>query len=607
MKRALPLLALALFGDGAPPSRYKNPIELAVSADGKLLYVVCEGSDELAVINLATAAPPRRIAVGRHPKGIVLSNNSAYVANSWSDTVTEVSTATLEVTRTLRTGFEPTSVALAGNSLYTANRIGNDISVIDLSTGEETRRLSAGRGASYLSLSPDGQLYSTHIYPNPAAFRTSPASEITVVDPGEHRVTRRIPLPAAAGVFHVAFAAKTNIGIAAQLRPKNLIPLAHVAHGWTVGNSLAVLGDDVGAEPVQLPLDDIERHLALPFGVAISPNNRAAYVSFSGSDTVAEIDLDRLTHLIRETPSAERKRLANDLSVSAHYISARIRVGRNPKGIALSPDGKRLYVANRLDDTVSVIDTAARKVVRTLSLGGPVTDTPERRGARLFHTARYSFQGQFACASCHLEETFDGLSWDLEPDGFAIDIVDNRLLEDVGPTAPFKWNAGNPDLETECGPRTAMFFFRSQGFSKTELADLVRFVKSIPVRPNRYRLKGGELTAAQERGKAIFERTRRKDGSPIDEMLQCPVCHSGRYYTNNQVFDVGTGKRSDRSPLVDVPQLTNIALTAPYLHDGSALTLEEIWTVFNPRDQHGVTNDLAKDELNDLIEYLKTL
>jgi cytochrome c peroxidase len=71
--------------------------------------------------------------------------------------------------------------------------------------------------------------------------------------------------------------------------------------------------------------------------------------------------------------------------------------------------------------------------------------------------------------------------------------------------------------------------------------------------------------------------------------------------------NVGSGKPTDRSPVIDVPQLTNIALTAPYLHDGSAHTLEEIWTVFNPKDTHGVSNDLTKDELNDLIEYLKTL
>ena len=66
-------------------------------------------------------------------------------------------------------------------------------------------------------------------------------------------------------------------------------------------------------------------------------------------------------------------------------------------------------------------------------------------------------------------------------------------------------------------------------------------------------------------------------------------------------------KPTDRSPSIDTPQLTERRLSAPYLHDGSARTLEEIWTVFNPKDTHGVTNDLTKDELNDLIEYLRTL
>jgi cytochrome c peroxidase len=70
---------------------------------------------------------------------------------------------------------------------------------------------------------------------------------------------------------------------------------------------------------------------------------------------------------------------------------------------------------------------------------------------------------------------------------------------------------------------------------------------------------------------------------------------------------VGSGKPTDRSPLFDVPHLPDIAYSAPYLHDGSARSLEEIWTVFNPKDTHGVTNDLTKDELNDLIEYLQTL
>ena len=47
--------------------------------------------------------------------------------------------------------------------------------------------------------------------------------------------------------------------------------------------------------------------------------------------------------------------------------------------------------------------------------------------------------------------------------------------------------------------------------------------------------------------------------------------------------------------------------SAPYLHDGSAQTLEEIWTRYNDSDEHGVANDMTKDQLNDLVQYLKAL
>ena len=68
-----------------------------------------------------------------------------------------------------------------------------------------------------------------------------------------------------------------------------------------------------------------------------------------------------------------------------------------------------------------------------------------------------------------------------------------------------------------------------------------------------------------------------------------------------------TGRAFDRpADKFDTPTLIELWRTAPYLHDGSAKTLEEIWTVCNPEDKHGRTNDLTKDELNDLIEYLRT-
>jgi YVTN family beta-propeller protein len=604
-------LALVSIGANSATIRYPSPIELALSPDGTRLYALCEGTDEVVAYDSRSRAVLRRIPVGRVPKGFALSPDAKrlYVANSWSDTVSEIDTASLEVVRTLPAGFEPNAVVTDRDHrvLFVANRMSNDVSVVDLAAGKETKRLLAGRGAAYLALSPDGsRVYCTHIYPNPGKFRTPPESEITVIDAARQIVIDRYRLHNAAGVFHVALSADGRLGMAAQIRPKNLIPLAHVEHGWVFGNSISVFGEDVG-EVVQIPIDELDRYFTPPFAIALAPDKSAAYVSTTGSDSVTVIDTGKLLELIHSATPAERRALANDLSASANYVVARIPVGRAPKGLALSADGKLLYVANRTDDTISVIDTAARRVTGTISLGGPSTLTAERRGERLFFSARFAFEGHFGCANCHIEATFDGLSWDLEPDGFGKDYVDNRLLEDVGDTAPFKWNGSNPNLETECGPRTEKYIYRSESYDGWELADLVSFIKSMPLRPNRYRRPNGESTAAQERGKAVFERTRQKDGTPIPEKNQCVVCHSGPHYTNQQLADVGSGKPTDRSPLVDTPQLTNVVLTAPYLHDGSARTLEEIWTVFNPKDTHGVTNDLQKDELNDLIEYLKTL
>src|ERR1039458_880018 len=523
------LAALSLLGTlHAATVRYPTPIELAVSPDGARLFVLCEGTDELVFADAHTGKIAGRVQVGRVPKGLWLSGRYAYVANSWSDTVSVVDTSTLQVTRTLKTGFEPNAVFAdpAGATIYTANRIGNDISVIDLATGAETRRLAAGRGASYLTPTPDGQsLFCTHIYPNIGRHRAPPESEITVIDV-EHQIVReRQPLHNVAGVFHVAFSSDGRLGLACQLRPKNLVPMAHVEHGWVFGDSLTLFGADVG-ESVQVLIDELERYYTMPFAVVIAPDKSAAYISTTGANSVIVIDIRRLLEFVRAASPRERRALANDLSASAHFVAARIPVGRSPKGLALSPDGALLYVANRLDDTVSVIDTATRKVVRMIELGGPAELTPQRRGERLFFDARFAFHGGFSCANCHLESTFDGLQWDLEPDGFGKDIVDNRLLEDVDGTEPFKWNGGNPDLETECGPRTEKYFYRSQSYSREELGDLVGYIKSMPLRPNRYRLPNGELTAAQERGKDIFERTRRKDGTPIPKANQCGFCHA---------------------------------------------------------------------------------
>ena len=591
---------------------YASPLEVLLSPDGNRLYVLCQDSAEIRVLDAASFQVIGKVAVGRVPRGISLSPDGTrlFVTNSWDDTLSVIDTKTLAVTATWPVGAEPSSVVedRAAKRLYVANRIGNDVAVLNAETGAEEKRLLAGRGSSYLMLSPDGsRIYATHVYPNPPVDRTGvenrtrPESEITVIDTARAVVVDRMPLHRIAGVFHLAMSGDGRLGAVAEYHPKNMIPLAHLEHGAAFEDTITVFGADVGGT-VEVPLDELERYVSQPFGVAIAPDKSRIYVTSGGSEMVTVIDVQRLLRFIHAHPAP----FAQDLSASANYVAARIAVGLNPRGLALTGDGRKLFVANRLDDSISVIDTRSNRVASTIKLEGRKDISAVRHGEQTFYTARYSFQGQIGCANCHIDSTFDGIEWNLEPDGFGRSIVDNKLLEGVKDTEPYKWTGTNPDIPTECGPRTEKYFWRSENYDNFTLTDLATYVRSLEPRPNRSRLADGELTPAQERGQAIFVRTVDKFKKPIPEYNRCSYCHSGPKGTSQKIFDVGTRKPTDNTGLLKAPMLTNIALTAPYLHDGSARSLEEIWTVYNPDDKHGRTNDLTKDELNDLIEYLRS-
>jgi YVTN family beta-propeller protein len=579
---ALALLAVALHSAflidhpvraaEADDANYASPLEVLLSSDGARLYVLCQQSEEVRVLDAATYAVIKTIAVGKVPRGFSLSPDGArlFVTNSWDDTLSVIDTRTLAVTATWPVGAEPSSVVedRAGKRLFVANRISNDVAVLDAQTGAEEKRLLAGRGSSYLTLSPDGsRIYATHVYPNPPRVRTeldnrtAPESEITVIDTTRAVVVDRMPLDRIAGVFHLAFSSDGRLGAVAEYHPKNLVPLAHLEHGGAFAYTLTIFGADVGKTSIEVPLDELERYASQPFGVAIAPDKSRIYVTIGGSECVIVIDIPRLMRFIQSRPRPQSGSFAYDLSASANYVVARIPVGHNPRGLALSRDGRRLFVANRLEDTISVIDTRGNRVAATIKLDGPKTISAQRHGEQTFYTARQSFQGQIGCASCHIDSTFDGLTWDLEPDGFGRDIVDNKMLEGVKGTEPYKWNGGNPNIPTECGPRTEKYFWRSENYDSLTLADLTIYIRNMPTRPNRWKLPGREMTPAQERGRALFTRDTDKFGKPIIEYNRCSYCHSGPKGTNQKLFDVGTRKPTDNSGLLKSPPLTEIALT----------------------------------------------
>ena len=603
----------------APEPAYLNPLELQFSADGQRLYVVCEGSDSVLAVDVRTGQVAAQVKVGHKPKGIALSPNgkTLYVSNEWSDTISEIDAASFQVQRTLKAGWGPVGLATdrTGKFLYIANSIGSNISLLELATGREVKRLAMERYPGHVTLSRDGRrVYVSNVLPHLGPYDEPPISELTVIDATKQRVSERVLMPGVIELRQIAEAPAKQGGylLVPVLRPKNLGPLIRVEQGWVLTHGMAVVRpstdpslEEKRSSVTQVLLDDIDYYYADGYGVAFTPDGRYALVTASGANLVQIVDTARLAARLRRVPAAE---LPNRLDSAREFVIRRLPTGDDPRGIVVSPDGRRAYIANRLADTLTVVDLAQLRVSSTIDLGGPQELSALRRGERLFHNARYCFQGQFSCATCHPEDHLDGLAWNLETPQLGRDRVANRTLRGIAETAPYKWNGRNPDLITQCGPRIAKFLFRSEGFDPEELQGLVAFLRSIPLPANRHLAPDGQLTDAQERGRAIFYRTHTNDGRLIPIENRCTTCHpADTHYTNRISTGVGSATQYDTISMFDTPQLDRVYEDAPYLHNGMALTLEEIWTVYNNQDTHGVTSDMRKEQLNDLIEYLKTL
>ena len=323
---------------------------------------------------------------------------------------------------------------------------------------------------------------------------------------------------------------------------------------------------------------------------------------------ISVIAIDSIRKLLQEKNQHIKKSYANNLDLSRRYIIKRIRTGANPKGMTLSSDGKKLYVAEQLNDKVSVIDTETLQIMTSIDLGGPISISVARQGRRLFNNAEHTFQKQYSCYTCHPDNHEDGLVYNMAGKYMGRNMTNTQSLHDIGDTAPFKWNGKNQTVYKQDGMRFSTVLTRTEQFSYDDLDAISAYImRGIKQPPNLMFNPNGELTPSQQRGKMLYERSEDNFGNPIPENNRCVTCHPAPYYTDLQLADVSTLADSDDPILFDTPHLTNVYASAPYLHDGRAKTLEEIWTLYGTDDKHGYVNDMSKTELNDLVNYLKSL
>ncbi len=347
-----------------PRSKYLSPVAMQLSLDGRWLYIACEDSDQVLAVNTLTLQVTRRIRVGRMPRGITLSpdGTTLYVSNESDDNVTEIDAQSFQVRRTLPVGWGPVGLTTdrSGKILYVANTLGDDISLVSLQTGRELKRLQAGHYPEYVELSRDGsRVYVSNLLAQVTPADQPPVSELTVIDTGQQVVAGRVHVPGVIQMRHITELPSSAGGylLIPFMRPKNLNPLVQVHQGWYLTHGLAVIRPAAHASDgpkqyhvAEVLLDDIDHYYADGFGVAVTPNGRWVMVTASGANVVSVIDTAKVRRLLLSPPPARQQELANRLDSASLFVTNRLRMGRNPTDIVMSPDGRFAYIANRMDD-----------------------------------------------------------------------------------------------------------------------------------------------------------------------------------------------------------------------------------------------------------------
>jgi len=106
------------------------------------------------------------------------------------------------------------------------------------------------------------------------------------------------------------------------------------------------------------------------------------------------------------------------------------------------------------------------------------------------------------------------------------------------------------------------------------------------------------LSAAEQRGRTIFN----------DPALRCATCHPAPLYTDKRAHDVGTAGPDEKiGPAYDTPSLRGLYDSAPYFHDGSAVSLHETLARATPQEEHDVRELLTEAQILDLSAFLSAL
>jgi len=574
---------------------------LDVAPDGKHLLAANADNSSVTVVDTAAGKVLREIKVGDKPEGVTwLGAGPLAAATCYRDgKVVFFDAMTGKIIAKLSVAPEPYGIVADGKGkrAWVTHEYPGLVSEIDVEKRKVIRELKAGAMVRGLALSPDEKrIYVSEFYTG--ILHAIDLESGKVVDSWKGHST-------------------DNLSRHVLLHPGR--PKAYLSHIRSIVN----VNHGAGSIFPHLSICDLKPGTGKRRSSIGMDTYNGVYVVTNAWEAAMSPDGKRLYTIYAGTNDMNVSKVIDDDYQEIERIGGPVQLGKNPRAIRVSPDGNTVYVYNTLDFAVTAY-TATMQPKKTIKVCDP-PKTPEWvLGKILFNTSKPPMSGRrwIACSSCHPDGHHDTRVWQ-QPEG----LRKTTALFGLAHTHPLHWSADRDEVQDfEYTIRSQLMqgfgllrgsIKPKRGYEKVELEEklsgrskeldaLAIYCNSFDFPLSPHIPAPGKLSASAERGKGLF----------FNKDVGCAQCHSGPYYTDSslqkpfKLHDVGTGNDDPSEKMgtkYDTPTLLGIYRTAPYLHHGKAKTLRDVLTVCNKEDKHGKTSHLSKSQIDDIVEFLRSL
>ena len=642
----------------SPTSHQTHSSPIAISPDGAHLYVVHPDADSVSILDVATRSIEHEILLGNaaasvdpmtqrfdpavSPRTLALDSKgkTLYVTGERSGLLYAIDTAQAAVTGTVAVCSEPVGVLVgAGDStVFVACSQDDEIAEVDAASMSVTTTATTPRKPWSLAWAADGHtLLATHLLgPGVSQLATDPlalTATFTVADEGPKSDPTE-PHGLVRGIYDAVARPGTTELWVAHLMLGTDTSQPTLAFDSTVFPTLSILDGNAGTPLARLsvqanPGDDgaFGDVVSGPRSMTFSDDGKYAFVVDADSEDLLVVDAVKRIEVtvVRPLP------------------------GHLPEGVVWHDN--EVYVQERNTE-----DVVAFKVDESGGTASVVADGPAfpslsadpmpaqlRLGQKLFYSANSddvaTTQDHWvACASCHVEGRSDAVTWlfaqgprdtptnagGMLDTGFLFRTADRSQVQDYWKTIDIEQGGDfHPD-----GAQQPLL---------DAIAAYVNYAIPTPVPPSTdatHQIQGAALASLRAQGEGVFGQ------------LGCPSCHMGPARTDSGtdnpgldlggaivssattggvlLHDVGTCVTSGPWPDVvhddidgdprpscafDTPALRGLADSVPYLHDGSAATLEDVLPSMlrAAAGPGGTPTTLSPADQTALVEYLRSL